>query len=309
MMISVEQLPPRVREYMGSHFTTLKNIKLASRYRLSTDQLDGLASVLGDVFLKSVQPKDFADKLQAELKMEKSQAFLLAADAADQHLVAHGDYLGDMSNEIQQWRQWGRQLGGKQPGNQASPEVERMIAQAHTIRPGRGLEMSSRRQMAPTPVSKRPLPTRARSAEARPAGPTVGQRIAERRKQQVEPEQPQSSGGQGQTTPESRLRFLGQVRGLVIDSMRQGSESAEGRINQVAQKISQVLQGAPGERAVIGQALKQSPLFSLYQQMGQETIRSGQPIDVVIYQRYQQNQPFLLKEEFDAVAQLVKEVS
>ena len=65
-----------------------------------------------------------------------------------------------------------------------------------------------------------------------------------------------------------------------------------------------VVANNPADQQAVAQAIRQSPLFRLYQEMGQESLRTSQSIDHVIYGRYQAGQPYLLREEFDAVGQL-----
>ncbi|MFO0705058.1 MAG: hypothetical protein U0517_03820 [Candidatus Andersenbacteria bacterium] len=285
MTLTFEQLPPKILDYMGSLPATTKNVRLASRYALTGQQLGELATVISNGFLQKYSLEELPIQLKEQVSLEDSLAFQIAADVTEQHFGQFPEFFDQPQQPlIEKWHQWASQLGVKV----ATPLKQKT---SKNDQPRRSMEFTHQKSIQTAPRS---------------ATPTVGQQITARRQAQVAQGQVRT---QTQVTPESRLRFLAQVRGLTVDALRQGGQSADGRIQQVGQKISQVLQGAPGERAVIGQALKQSPLFSLYQQLGQETIRTGQPIDMVIYQRYQQNQPYLLTEEFDAVAQLVKEIS
>ncbi|MFH0830556.1 MAG: hypothetical protein V1895_00665 [Parcubacteria group bacterium] len=140
----------------------------------------------------------------------------------------------------------------------------------------------------------------------------MGQHVAERRATEAAHEQSlqetptAAPTATPQVSPEARQRFLTQVCALSIETLRQGGQSASGRLTQAQEKIGQVLASAPGERSSISQALRQSSLYALYQRLGQDAIRSGQPIDMIIYQRYQQGQPYLLRDEFEAVASLIK---
>lgn len=293
---------------MSSYFATLKNIKLADRYHLSTAQLADLAETLRDVFLKSIEVEKLPEMLAAKLKIKKETAFLLASEAAEQHFTAQSEYLGDSTSLVAKWRQWGRQLGGKQPSPKASTEVERLIANAHSTRGKKPVVLPDVNRSAASAIARTPVVTSHSVKRATfPQKRTVGQKIAEKRAAERAAEVPQQApAGQPQVSPEARERFLSQLRGLTIDALREGGQSAATRLQQAQQKIGQVLASSPGDRATVSQALRQSPLFATYQQLGQETIRSGQPIDMVIYQRYQQGQPYLLRDEFDAVASLIK---
>ncbi|MDP2587193.1 MAG: hypothetical protein Q8P33_00260 [bacterium] len=298
--MTYEELPPRIQEYLGSHYTTLKNLRMASRYRIPEDKIQDFARTLGEVFLQNLTLEQFPAKLTEQLKLSQGMVFSLAADCAEQHFVAFEDFLGPSQPLVQQWRTWAREFGGKRPSDKASPEIERMISGAGQRRGGTMEFLSKTKRRPPTaPARTAPSPK-----------PTVGQRVAERRaqQQQVERDQalPRTAQPVTQASPEARQKFLTQIRGLSVDALRRAGQPADQRIGQVAQKIEVVLQGAPSERQAIAQTLRQSPLYTLYHQIGQESIRTGQPLDMVIYQRYQQGQPYLLKEEFDAVAQLFK---
>ena len=102
----------------------------------------------------------------------------------------------------------------------------------------------------------------------------------------------------------SREQFLDQVRSFSVEKMRPAGQPAVERLQQVKASLERVVAGNPADQPALAQALRQSPLFRLYQEMGQESLRTQQPIDHVIYSRYESSKPYLLREEFDAVGQL-----
>jgi|GEM_PF-6571580 len=293
-----EELPPRVQEYLGSHYTTLKTLRLASRYRLPKEKIAEYSTALGQVFLQTITPDQLPTALEENLKIQKGDAFLLAADSAEQHFLPYEDFLGATEPFITKWRSWAQELGARKPSEKASPEIERMVSGAGQLR-GRGMEFVMKSRKNTRQITPRNTPTTSPKR-------TVGTKVLARKEGQDASSDVNSS--QTQTSPEARQKFLGQVRGLTIESLRQPGGTAEAKLSQVAEKIQQVVAAAPNERFTVSQALRNSPLFGLYQQLGQETIRTRQPIDQVIYARYQQQQPYLLKEEFDAVAELIKQI-
>jgi hypothetical protein len=102
----------------------------------------------------------------------------------------------------------------------------------------------------------------------------------------------------------SREQFLDQVRQFTIDKLRPAGQPAVQRLQQVRASLEQVVAGNAADQPAVADALRASPLFQLYQEMGQESLRSQKPIDHIIYERYSAQRPYLLREEFDAVAQI-----
>ena len=275
---------------MRGYYPALKNLRIGSRYRLSDEQLEAMALLLSEVFRKNVAPTDFPKELRDRLGLEAGQAFLLAAETGEQHFKQFEDFLGPVESLILQWRTWGREFGGKQPGPKATPDVERVIAQTGRVRT-ESLEI------------RPPLEARGREPAAKGVAPSAqkpiqvgrGQRQLPRTTLRVEPAEKPAA---------SRQQFLGQLGTFSIDKLRPAGQPAVNKLQEIRATLQKVVAENPADQPAVAQALGQSPLFKLYQELGQESLRSQQPIDHVIYGRYSQGQPYLLREEFDAIGQL-----
>jgi hypothetical protein len=361
--MNLEEIPPRILEYTGSHFTTIKNLRTASRFRLSVDQLEQFVLILGDVFKKEVEIANVPTVFAEKLKMPKGTAFLLAAECGEQHFSAFEDYFGPVQELIKQWRTWGREFGGRSPAPKAKPNIE-ALATGGPRRGTRVLEVAmpsvfeeqvskieqertealdeeqlgERSVPEEAPVSAR-VPARRQMSGVQAGGSagivarapavtssrgTVGHQVAARRERDqltsrglpsVKSGAPvrsevsvSASRPTAQPSGVSRDQFLSQLKTLSIDSLRPDGQPAHARLQQLGQQLQHVLTGNPLDRMPIAHAIRSSALFQLYQEMGQESIRSGQPLDAVVYQRFQTNKPYLLKEEFEAMAHLVKAI-
>lgn len=308
---SAVQVPPRIAEYVRGYFPALKNLRLASRFRLSDEQLETFALVLRSVFYKEIKVEDFPAQIRDRVKLESGQAFYLAAEAGDQHFTAFEDYLGPVKDLVQQWRSWGREFGGRLPGAKGTPDVEQVIARAGDVRSAPTLEMN-KNAVATTAVPERQLAKTMRPSQTRQPARVMPSRTDDQEPlpvPQTAPVQPERAHepapvSKPQPPGMSREQFLDQVRGFTIDKLRSNGEPAVGRLQQVYQSLGRVVSNNPADHEAVAQAVRQSPLFRLYQEMGQESLRTSQSIDHVIYGRYQANQPYLLREEFDAVGQL-----
>ena len=295
MTLTITELPPRVTQYLASYFATLKNLKLADRYHVQGEQRDALVELIGRAFLKEFSAEEFPAKVGQAAGLPTAQAFLLSADIADQHFKAYADYLGPLATQGEQWRSWGREFGGREPGAKASPRVEAMISKAAQVGPATsGIDLARQKrpqQAASSAPATRQAPVEATNQAAVPLhSPTP-------KPAPVPAAQPTQAGM-------SREQFFDQVRSFSIEKMRPAGQPAVQRLAQVRDSLQRVVASNPADQPVLAQALRQSPLFRLYQEMGQESLRTQQPIDHVIYTRYQSTQPYLLREEFDAVGQL-----
>lgn len=303
--MKIQELPPRIAEYMAAYFPSLKNVRLASRYRLNDEQTDTFVLSIGKVFLKEVEPKDFPKLLTDDVKLPSGQAFLLAAETAEQHFTAFQDFLGPTNDLIERWQHWGREFGGKQPDAKADPEVEQLISKAWQVdapsievrKPGEAKAVAEQivAQRQGADVQPRSAPVQQRAPEQRAAAPA--RVVTSGPTRSVPPAAPASPGM-------SREQFLDQVRQFTIEKLRPAGQPAVQRLQQVRTSLEQVVAGTPGDQPAVADALHASPLFRLYQEMGQESLRSQKPIDHVIYERYSAQRPYLLREEFDAVAQI-----
>jgi hypothetical protein len=337
--MKLEELPPRIEQYTASHFTTLKTLRLASRHRVLDERIGDFSDALADVFLKNVEVKNLPQILKERLKLSQGNSFLLAADTAEQHFVAFEDFFGPLQELIKQWRTWGREFGGREPSTKASSVIERMVSKSNSIS-GQSFEFRAPKK-GRTDMTREKVSVAARTATAAPATSassspqqkatilsrdetrTVGQAVKNRRLEEMRREKPTSAStisSRGQASDEisarppvqpsgvSRDQFLTQLKTLSIDSLRPDGQPAHARLQQLGQQLQQVLAGNPLDRVAIAQAIRSSALFHLYQELGQESIRSGHPLDAIIYQRFQAQKPYLLKEEFDAMAQLIKAI-
>jgi hypothetical protein len=344
--MTLDELPPRIQQYTASHFTTLKTLRLASRHRVPNENIGDFAEVLADIFLKNVEVKNLPQAIKERLKLQEGNAFLLAADSAEQHFIAFEDFFGPMQELIMQWRTWGREFGGREPSTKANSVIERMISKSSSIR-GQSFEFRAPKKMtADIPREKVSVVARVSAGKAqasvsseavaqqnssltRDPSRTVGQAIKTRRLEEMRreksaeptstpvrpmktteamPTRGTSQSGTAQPSGISRDQFLSQLKTLSIDSLRPDGQPAHARLQQLGQQLQHVLTGNPLDRMPIAHAIRSSALFQLYQEMGQESIRSGQPLDAVVYQRFQTNKPYLLKEEFEAMAHLVKAI-
>lgn len=325
--MTISELPPRVSEYIGSYFATLKTITIASRFKLPSEKLPELASVIGDVFLLELKPADLPSRLKETFKMDSGTSFLLAAEIANQHFFAFQDFLGQVEELAKQWGVWGREFGGKAPAKELAPHIERMKALAGRTQ-GPTLEMNAIvNERKPAKVASNKLSSRTRSTinsngvvlggvrkiskpkpEAAVASDSPVKSINQTPKKLPSAKQPAVTRATAQSSAPgvSREQFLKQLEGFKIESLRSAGQSASLKISQLDQQLGTVLAGAPQDRPKVQNALRRSPLMALYQEQGQESIRSGKPLDHVIYERYQSGKPYLLKDEFDALAKLVK---
>jgi hypothetical protein len=338
-----EELPPRISEYIGSYYTTLKNVRMANRYRLSGDKLEEFARTVGRTFLKEFKVEELPQQLTDNLGLERGTALLLAAEVADQHLLNFEDFFGPISDLRNRWRQWGREFGGKQPAPKAEARVEKLIAQAGQA-PGLGFEftsMPSRRAATPVVAPKiqpgRQARVAVRQRETAPQ-PVAEQRVvlseqtkkafapadqsknltnpvkiipktapAKPRVFVAPPRQAESTATPAQTTAD-RERFLNQLKTVAIESVRTPGQSGAPRIKAMGDRLQQVIANEPTDRSALSAALRVSPLYKLYAELGQEVIRAQKPLDQVIYDRFTQKRPYLVKDEFEAVAALMKSI-
>ncbi len=317
-MISPDQLPPRITEYLGSYYTTVKTLRLADRYKLSGNKLDDFAIIINGVFLQNIELKDFPKYLRNILGLPDAQAYLLAAEVSEQHFAAFEDFLGGIKDLTTQWQTWGHEFGGKEPGHTVSPKIERMMAQAGTQR-GPGLEFKKKLGLQKaSPIQTRPNKP-AGPGKAPPAGarkvpmPVTTRRPLPANASPVGTVPMHATSNKSkvpatQAPGVSRDQFLKQLEGFKVESLRTEGQSAGLKISQLDQQLATVLAGAPQDRPKVQNALRRSPLVALYQEQGQDSIRFGKALDVVIYERYQSGKPYLLKEEFEAVAKLMKSI-
>ena len=181
--MTYDELPPRIQEYISSHYTTLKTLRLASRYRVADDKVGDLAQLLGDVFLQNIKLDQFPVALSEKLNIQKGTAFSLAAESAEQHFASFEDFLGPSQPLVQQWKTWAREFGGKRPADKASPEIERMISGAGQVRgPGMEFRGKTKKPVRPPQTTKAADASQARRQQRRPTK-TVGQQIAQKRAQ------------------------------------------------------------------------------------------------------------------------------
>jgi hypothetical protein len=336
-----EELPPRISEYLDSYYTTLKNVRLASRYRIKVDKVEDLARIVGHIFLKDEKVEDLPQQIANTLGLERGTAFLLASEIADQHLMNFEDYFGPVADLRNRWRQWGREFGGKQPAPKAEPRVEKLIAQAgkapagfeFTAMPSRPAAQTETGQKTKTrPVAQprarvavKPRAMRATTPRSQPSTrPSVV--LADQSKNLTNPvkivpkttpakprvfvappRQVENTATPAQTTAD-RERFLNQLKTVAIESVRTPGQSGSARIKAMGDRLQQVIANEPTDRSALAAALRVSALYKLYAELGQEVIRTQKPLDQVIYDRFTQKRPYLVKDEFEAVAALMKSI-
>lgn len=304
-MITIKQLPPRVSDYLSSYFATLENIRLANRYKLNGAQLGDLALSIGEVYIKVVEIKDIPKVIKDRLKIKEADSFLLAADIVEKHLKKHLEFLGPCLGYMNQWRKWGREFGGVLRDPKGSPEIEKLIAHAQSQAvksKGPGLDIAERTRRVAKPKKQPVFAKQTVNAApiAKSVKPTVGDVIKARQEKEI---------AQEKVDPEkARQKFMEQIKNLSINNLRPPGESASQKLNQMAERITTVAQSDPADKQAINQSLRASNLFALYQEQGQQAIRTRQAMDQVVYQRYQEQKPYLLQDEFEAIGRLIKEV-
>ncbi|MFA7662501.1 MAG: hypothetical protein WCX88_01115 [Patescibacteria group bacterium] len=97
-----------------------------------------------------------------------------------------------------------------------------------------------------------------------------------------------------------------ELRALDLENFKRFEGSAMDKVTKISKRIA-VLEGESLIKKAEGiKAWKQSEVYRLYQEMGQESLMSGSKITEIIVKRQQAKKPYLSQEEFDAIGNLNK---
>jgi len=91
-----------------------------------------------------------------------------------------------------------------------------------------------------------------------------------------------------------------------LHDFRRLGENAKSRIDKLAEKISLLEEDSYAKKAEGIKAWKNSPLYKMYLEIGQESMAQNKPIQSLIQEKTQQNQPVISNEEFELITDFNK---
>jgi hypothetical protein len=95
-----------------------------------------------------------------------------------------------------------------------------------------------------------------------------------------------------------------ELRALGLENFERLGNSAEDRINKISNRIALLEKESILKKAEGIQAWKQSEIYRLYQEIGQESLFLGRKVSEVLLDRQKAKKPCLSQEEFDAIGRL-----
>jgi hypothetical protein len=106
--------------------------------------------------------------------------------------------------------------------------------------------------------------------------------------------------------PPRVLSPVDEIRELSLNDFKRLGESAMARLNKLAEKIDLLQEESYAKKAEGIAAWRQSPVYRLYLEIGQQSMAQNKPVEEIIGQRSQLSQPNISFEEFQLIADFNK---
>ncbi|MBU1148688.1 hypothetical protein KKI23_01220 [Patescibacteria group bacterium] len=106
--------------------------------------------------------------------------------------------------------------------------------------------------------------------------------------------------------PTRVLSPIDEIRELSLLNFQRLADSSQGRIDKLTEKLDILQEDSYAKKAEGIKAWKQSPVYRLYIEIGQQSMVQGKAIEEIIRSRQQQNQPVITFDEFQLVADFNK---